>query len=57
MKNDDLKKDLESRVLGHILSKEEMELVAGGDGDGIPTLPPVSTTPKTDGVGPQPGPV
>lgn len=51
MNNEDLKKDLESRVLGHILSKEEMELVAGGDGDGIPTLPPVSTTPKTDGVG------
>ena len=48
MKNEDIKKDLESRVLGHILSQEEMEQVGGGDGDGIPTLPPVKTTPTTD---------
>ncbi|CAH0062282.1 MULTISPECIES: hypothetical protein [Bacteria] len=48
MKNEDIKKDLESRVLGHILSQEEMEQVGGGDGDGIPTLPPVKTTPASD---------
>jgi hypothetical protein len=55
MENDP-KQELESRVLGHILSKEEMDLVAGGDGDGIVTLPPVRTTPRTDVVAPSPGP-
>ena len=54
MKKDD-NKEVETRVLGHILSKEEMDLVTGGradgDGDGITTLPPVTCTPTIDGVG------
>ncbi|MGJ4804265.1 hypothetical protein [Luteimonas sp. SDU82] len=50
MKKDE-NKEVEARVLGHVLSKEEMDMVSGGDGDGIPTLPPVVCTPARDGVG------
>lgn len=40
--------EMENRVLGHILSDEEMTEVSGGE-DPI-ELPPITTTPCTDGV-------
>lgn len=42
--SDQLKKSL-----GQILSREQMALISGGSG--ITTLPPITTTPATDGVG------
>ncbi|HEY2345122.1 MAG TPA: hypothetical protein VGH80_04480 [Xanthomonadaceae bacterium] len=41
-------KKIEERVLGHILSQEEMAQVSGGDG--VPTSPPFVCTPANDKI-------
>lgn len=55
MKNDK-ERSLKERVLGHILSREDLAKVLSsedidrisGGADPIPTLPPVNCSPKTD---------